>query len=220
MLRTEKEKAAFLRGFADAEGHVHFIPPSGRIIDLVNTDKEIMDIVYSLMLDLGFKNAKFRHIPLEGKKDQYKIDIYNHDDSILWYSKVGFHLDEKAEELERLVNSYNNDEIERRKKLANSKVAIVRDYQNADISVQEIADKYESSLDTIVRIVRTSGVMSRSEVLAARKDELKNIAQDLYVSHGLSLRKTAEALCVHHLTVRAWLIESGVRMRGKNEKLF
>lgn len=116
---TEKVKCAFLKGFFDSEGSVYFRAKYGvrnRKIELAVKDYELLSFCKNLLEELSIKTRKidkrFRNVRLI--KNRILPPMYyfrfslreNKNNFIRFQNLIGFSIERKQEELNRLINSY------------------------------------------------------------------------------------------------------------------
>lgn len=101
--------AAFIRGFADAEGCFIHKPPRGGCIRIGQKDRDILSVVQYMLDRLGI----FSHIPKPDKNGIHSLNISGYYDIKLYYEKVSFGLTRKKELLERYVLENGQDDAHR-----------------------------------------------------------------------------------------------------------
>jgi len=97
-LGNDDIKAYFIKGFSDSEGT---IAKDHRLIRIYNIDKELLEKIKEVLIDLGFDENKM-HIRLSTKVT-YELGIKSHKNIELFYQKIGFTIKRKQKRLENFV---------------------------------------------------------------------------------------------------------------------
>ena len=111
LINSEKIKSSFLKGIFDAEGSVDI---NGKKIIFVNTSKNIINLVESLLKSLKIKSKVYiRHSKvrfIEGRmlvpSSYFIIQIGSKENLKLFYEKIGFSIKRKQNGLKNIINSY------------------------------------------------------------------------------------------------------------------
>lgn len=96
---SEEIKTSLIKGFSDSEGS---IVKDHRLIRIYNTDKELLENIKQLLINLGFDDNKM-HIRLSTDKT-YELGIKSHKNIKLFYQKIGFTIKRKQVILENFIN--------------------------------------------------------------------------------------------------------------------
>lgn len=108
-----KVKYFFLKGLFDSEGTVagsnlDILQKATRYVGFYNNNKEIVDIVSSLLKGMGMKHSiRSRiHSGFGSKKVQYELIIAGSQNMYIFYKRIGFSINRKQERLKKVLNSY------------------------------------------------------------------------------------------------------------------
>lgn len=110
-LKTKEQKASFLRGFMDAEGHITVYKYKKKRkfnyrVGLDNTNKNLMLRIGHLLSELGIKYT-LNYEDFKGRNHIGKLSVYriviSHNSLIPFYNKIGFRMPRKRDKLVSLV---------------------------------------------------------------------------------------------------------------------
>ena len=148
---TLKEKMAYVRGFADADGYISK-PNKYRLIQLINTNYTLIILLKKYLDELGIESRISKHKPYNKRhNDFYKIHISRSRNLKLWHELIGFNHPKKQKRLEKGLEIYKSLKFdwwspkERRDTLK---------MKNEGKSIKEIAKKYERSIEATKSILK------------------------------------------------------------------
>jgi intein/homing endonuclease len=112
-LKTNEEKANFVKGFADAEGSVTIFNDWNKNIQkyrknykvaIYNSDKELIQGVQNILSSLGIKSSIYKRLPKNtfGKKPKYEL-VISHKSVKRFSEIIGFEYPEKNEKLNKII---------------------------------------------------------------------------------------------------------------------
>lgn len=170
-------KAAFLRGLFDSDGS---ITRTRNVVtlQLTNTNKMLINLVFRLMKDLGFEDIRITKEKARfSSKIVYRIRTGRKYNILLFYKKVGFSIKRKQSKLREIVK-FLNENVKKSRWNKKELLFLRGNYQK--LSYKEIAKIIKRSPGTIQR--KASNLRLRKSIKWDKNmiiRELKKVAKKL-----------------------------------------
>lgn len=147
ILEDEELMAPFLKGLFDSDGHCEFSDDRGSSIRITSSNKSGLEQVKELLNSIGIENnVRVNKTETSDGRVWYRLIIGNLDDKKIFSEKVGSSIPRKKEDLNKLVDEYENCSYRRYTK--KEEKFLKENYQRMEYS--EIAEKLGRSTHSVI----------------------------------------------------------------------